>query len=284
MIKLKTFLKILIAFSKRNLRFTIDLFIIFFCSLFNLLRFQKLFDNNIVFVSAADYKYFDNLIKLIDSFYKHLDNTLLIFDIGITEVQNNYLINNYKNLVIKKFDFNQYPKFIEKNFDGKLGSYAWKAIIVNQVLHQSMSKVVWLDAGNLITKRIILLKIALTTSGIVVPTSSNSINKWTHPKTIEYIGINNKNLNKNNYASGLVGFDYNSVKAKKVSDMWSKYSQIEDCIAPPGSSRENHRQDQAILTLLLYKYFFNAPLKKFFYPQTNFIFGVLFHERKIYQF
>ena len=54
------------------------------------------------------------------------------------------------------------------------------------------SKVVWLDAGNLITKKIIFLKIALSASGIVVPTSSNTIKDWTHPKTIEYVGIDNK--------------------------------------------------------------------------------------------
>jgi hypothetical protein len=29
---------------------------------------------------------------------------------------------------------------------------------------------------------------------------------------------------------------------------------IKDCIAPPGSSRKNHRQDQAVFTILYYKF------------------------------
>ena len=151
-------------------------------------------------------------------------------------------------------------------------------------MQECKSKVVWLDAGNLITKKIIFLKIALSASGIIVPTSSNTIRDWTHPKTIEYIGIDNKYLDSNNYASGLIGFDYKSKKANKIADLWSNFSQIQECISPLDSSRENHRQDQAVLTLLLYKYFFTNKFKKFIYPQTNFIFGILFHKRKIYNF
>ena len=151
-------------------------------------------------------------------------------------------------------------------------------------MQECKSKVVWLDAGNLITKKIVFLKIALSASGIIVPTSSNTIRDWTHPKTIEYIGINNKYLDSNNYASGLIGFDYKSKKANKIAELWSNFSQIQECISPPDSSRENHRQDQAVLTLLLYKYFFTNKFKKFIYPQTNFIFGILFHKRKIYNF
>jgi hypothetical protein len=151
-------------------------------------------------------------------------------------------------------------------------------------MNQIKSKVVWIDAGNLITKKIIFLKIALTANGIIVPTSSNTIKDWTHPQTIEYIGINNKYLNKKNFASGLIGFDYDSKKARIISELWSEFSQIQDCISPKGSSRLNHRQDQAVLTLLLYKHFFKGNIKRFIHPQTNFIFGILFHKRKIYNF
>ena len=79
-------------------------------------------------------------------------------------------------------------------------------------------------------------------------------------------------------------FDYNSKNARNISELWNKFSQIQECISPVGSSRLNHRQDQAVLTLLLYKYVFKSSYKKFIYPQTNFIYGILFHKRKIYNF
>ena len=284
MVLIKTWIKILIVFSKRIYRLVIDFILIFFFGLSNLFRYKKLYDDNILFVSAAEKNYFSQLIALIESFLSHSKCRIIIYDIGLEKNQVEKLTKEYPDIEIRTFDFKKYPVFISQYFDGKLGNYAWKPIIVNEVLNEFKSKVVWLDAGNLITSKIIFLKITLTAQGLVVPVSSNKIVDWTHSRTIEYIGLNNKYLNSNNYASGLIGFDYNFSIAKQISSNWSEFSQIQECISPSGSSRENHRQDQAVLTLLLYKYLFKSKFKKFFYPQTNFIYGVLFHRRKIYNF
>lgn len=284
MIKLKTWIKIFIAFTRRVSRFIIDFFLILFYLVYNLVIYRKPYDDNITFVTAAEKNYFNQLKDLLISYNKFLNNSLIIYDIGLEKNQIQYLENNFKDLNIRNFQFDLYPKFVGDYFDDKLGNYAWKPIIVDELMSQNKSKVVWLDAGNIITRKIIFLKISLTALGIVVPTSSNRIKDWTHPKTVDYIGINNKYLNSNNYASGLIGLDYNSDKAKKISELWSTYSKVQECISPTGSSRENHRQDQAVLTLLLYKYIFTNNFKKFIYPQTNFIYGVLFHKRKIYNF
>lgn len=284
MIKLKTWVKVLIVFINRIYRFYLDLIIIFFNLLYNLLIYQKPYDDNIIFVTAAEKNYFFELDSLIESYYKHLNNKFVVYDIGLLKKQSKYLKDKYHQIDLKNFEFSKYPKFISIYDNEKLGNYAWKPIIVQDVMLQNKSKVVWLDAGNLVNRKIIFLKIALTANKIVVPTSSNTIKDWTHPKTIEYIGLNNKYLNKNNFASGLIGFDYNSKNSMKVLEYWSKFSQIQDCISPVGSSRLNHRQDQAVLTLLLYKYWFKSGFKKIFYPQTNFIYGILFHGKKIYNF
>ena len=284
MVKLKTFVKIFLVFNQRIFRFLIDFFIIFINLIYNLVIYKKPYDNDIVFVTAAEKNYFNHLILLINSYYKNLNNQLIVYDIGLDEKQSQYIRDNYQNLILQKFQFEKYPEFISQYFDGKLGNYAWKPIIIDEVLKQNKSKVVWLDAGNLITKKIRFLKIALTRNGIIVPSSSNTIKEWTHPKTIEYIGIQNNILDKRNFASGLVGFDYNLKEARIISELWSEFSQIQECISPKESSRLNHRQDQAVLTLLLYKYFFKGNLKRLMHPQTNFIFGVLFHKRKIYNF
>ena len=191
MIKLKTWVKVAIAFSQRLFRFSIDLLIIFFNLIYNLIIYRKPYQNNIIFVTAAEKNYFKQLDSLLESYYKNLSNKLIVYDIGLEKDQVNYLKDKYEKLNIRIFRFNHYPKFIGEYFDDKLGNYAWKPIIVNELMQECKSKVVWLDAGNLITKKIIFLKIALTASGIIVPTSSNTIRDWTHPKTIEYIGINN---------------------------------------------------------------------------------------------
>ena len=284
MVLIKTWIKILIVFSKRIYRLVIDFILIFFFGMINLLRYKKLYDDNILFISAAEKNYFSQLRSLIETFQDNSKCKLIIYDIGLEKNQVEILKKEYKDIEIRTFDFKKYPEFVSQYFDGKLGNYAWKPIIVNEILEEFKSKVVWLDAGNLINSKIIFLKITLTALGLVVPVSSNRIIDWTHSKTIDLIGLNKKFLKSNNYASGLIGFDYNLSIAKQISAKWSEFSQIQECISPIGSSRDNHRQDQAVLTLLLYKYLFKSKFKKFFYPQTNFIYGVLFHRRKIYNF
>lgn len=284
MIKLKTWLKILFVFSKRIFRFSIDFLLILFFIMNNFFKYGKLYDKNILFVTAAEKNYFSQLITLLKSFKRHLSDKIIVYDLGLEKEQKEYLSRYFNGVEIRKFNFQDNPKFFGEYIDNKLGNYAWKPVIVDELINQYKNKVVWLDAGNIITYKIVFLKISLTALGLVVPVSSNRIVDWTHPKTIEYIGIQNKYLKSNNYASGLIGFDYNLSIAKQISAKWSEFSQIQECISPTGSSRDNHRQDQAVLTLLLYKYLFKSKLRKFFYPQTNFIYGVLFHRRKIYNF
>ena len=59
-------------------------------------------------------------------------------------------------------------------------------------------------------------------------------------------------LNKRNFMAGIVGVNNENVAIKNLIKDWKMYSQIEDCISPPGSNRLNHRQDQSILSMLMY--------------------------------
>ncbi len=284
MIKIKTYIKILITLSQRFLRYIYDLILIVIYSIKNLLLTGKFYEENIIFVTAAEKNYFSQVNSLLESYTKNNNSKLLLYNIGLQYEQKIELTEKYSDIEIRDFDFSKYPSFIGEYFDNKLGNYAWKPIIIDELLNEFKSKVVWLDAGNIINKKIVFLKVALTAKKIIVPKSSNRIIDWTHNKTIEYIGLDSKHFRKNNYASGLIGFDYKSDIAKKISEEWKRFSMIQECIAPKGSSRGNHRQDQAVLTILLYKYLFFNIFAKMTYPKTNFILGVLFHKKRIFDF
>ena len=51
----------------------------------------------------------------------------------------------------------------------------------------------------------------------------------------------------------MVACNYKSEIAKDIINDWYKYSLQQDVIVPEGSSRNNHRQDQSILSILLFK-------------------------------
>ena len=51
----------------------------------------------------------------------------------------------------------------------------------------------------------------------------------------------------------MIGFSSRSTKALNLLNEWFKYSMIREVIAPEGSDKSNHRQDQSLLTLLAYR-------------------------------
>ncbi len=283
MIYIKTTIRKLIVFNRRVAYYFIDQVLLKYFLLLSFVNKNKINENDIVFVTATDSYYFDKVINLLESFFQHSKNEFYLYDLGLKDEQR-ILLKKYKTLKVKKFDFKNNPDFIGKYVDKKLGSYAWKPIIIYDLLLEVKSKVVWLDAGNLINKNIKNLKHFLNVKNIVVPLSSNRVKDWTHPQTIKYIGLDKKNYLRNNYASGLIGFNYNSPDSLRVAKDWKRFAMIEDCIAPKGSNRENHRQDQAVLTLLLYKHIFKSKLIQLTYPRSNFSLGVLFHGRNISDF
>ena len=83
----------------------------------------------------------------------------------------------------------------------------------------------------------------------------------------------NSILRKRNISGGIVGFAKNSSLVDDLLDEWYKHSINEEIIAPTGSSRSNHRQDQAILSVLIHK--FKLSLLT---PRTHRIFGILKHQ------
>lgn len=62
--------------------------------------------------------------------------------------------------------------------------------------------------------------------------------------------LENHELEKRNRSGGVVGFCYSSKLARQILGKWKNLSLKKNYIAPQGSSRSNHRQDQSILSCL----------------------------------
>ncbi len=82
-------------------------------------------------------------------------------------------------------------------------------------------------------------------------------------------------LKSNNLASGIVSVLLSNEDALSVIQKWKELSYDQNCIAPVGSDRSNHRQDQAILTVLCELAGFN---KKGWYRILNPRYNILIHQ------
>ena len=251
--------------------FLIDIF------LFVLIIFKKRINKNeFKIVTVADSNFFEDLNNLLNSiklFESNLD--VVIYDIGLRNDDKKFLIEHF-DYKIKKFNFEQYPAFINLyDSDSKLGSYAWKALIIQKEYSKGKKNIIYLDAGCMLRKSLRLLKFVVLRNGLFSPASSDNIKRWTHPTSLEKMNVSRNLLKKRNFTAGCIGLAIHHDNISNIVSKWAKYSKDQDVIAPKGSSRLNHRQDQAILNILIHQ-----NLNSFMIFRTQKIFGILTHQNK----
>ncbi|KAF9149044.1 hypothetical protein BG015_009182, partial [Linnemannia schmuckeri] len=115
--------------------------------------------------------------------------------------------------------------------------------------------VLWLDSGDRVSTPFLRwLPSFLLQNGMWSPQSQDDMQTWTHPGLLEYFhdSIDNYAPGESNCNGAAMAFDVrNHTIRGGIMREWVECARIKDCIAPEGSSRANHRQDQAALTYLV---------------------------------
>jgi hypothetical protein len=179
---------------------------------------------------------------------------LEVLDLGLSTTEVNELTSlrdGVAPIIAKKFDFSCFPDFFNIQVDA--GCYAWKPAAINASLRDaSTSMLVWLDAGCIVQPGFREAWVsALSKTPVISPRSSGTIRDWAHPACIRALGIGADVLKRPNLSGGVVGFHLADPRAKKLAARWLRWAHDRSVIAPHGSSRENHRQDQTLLSILI---------------------------------
>jgi len=209
-------------------------------------------NKNFIIVTGSDSLHYKNLKQLLSSIMIHEKKTkVLVFDLGLKNIEKNELRKKFKKIEIRKFDYSRYPKYF--NIKINAGEYAWKPVIISNTLNEFKCSIFWMDAGNVVSSRLNTIRKILNLTGFYSPFSDGKIYTWTHFKTLKFLKASNKIINKRNLSGGCVGVNYKFNNVKKVINRWKDCSLIKDCIAPNGSNKKNHRQDQAVLSVLAHQ-------------------------------
>jgi hypothetical protein len=207
------------------------------------------------------------ILTLINFIKNHIDkiNTvpLIIYDLGLSD-SNKKIIEELimgHHIIIKIFDYSLYPEHVNINtHNGLYCSYAFKPIcIYNECIHEPTIPHLWLDSANLFSIDTVHQMIqSINTFGVYSPVGNyektiESI-ELNHPVTLQKLGL----TEHEHYHSlqtrhaCVVGVKYANPCGKNILDNWHKCSLQEDIIIPHGSSRNNHRQDQTVLSALMF--------------------------------
>lgn len=186
---------------------------------------------------------------------------IVVYNLGMNRTQLpilDQLVDNGLIDDLETFDYFKYPRFWDIAINA--GEYAWKTGILNEArvkyANDSNGILVWLDSGNILTPEFLrhVPNTIRKNDGFWSPSSSKTIGVWTHPGMLDYYNVKGEDYNHFSNCNGAV-FGVDAGNQTIVDTMivpWFNCGLDKNCIAPPGSSRKNHRQDQAALTLLAY--------------------------------
>lgn len=210
-----------------------------------------------IILTAADAFYFRTFCQFVYSYHKHKEyknSNLICFDLGFSEEQNGHLTKLQKkvpNLSVRKFDFSKYPEFVRLEHK----TYSFKPIIVKEIFEEQKGNLLWLDSATILNGPLVYVWDQINQHGVYAPIGgSGTLKEWTVQATLDYMEVPKEHYSNRNICGCMCGFGYHNRDIRDLVSAWEKFSLIHECIKPEGAGRENHRDDQSLLTILLYKY------------------------------
>jgi len=225
--------------------------------------------DDLVIVSGADSTHYLSLTNLLRSLYVCMpESKVVVFDLGMTDTENVELAKRFKKVEFRKFDYSKYPAYF--NIRVNAGQYAWKPAIIADTMNEFKRPVIWMDAGTLIHARLDRTRNVIKEHGLFIRKSVLNclISRCIHPETLRYLGLPDKWLDSLDFEAGFIGVDYANIKVREIINRWKECALVRECIAPEGSNKSNHRQDQAVLTVLIYL-FLSDEMSSFLSDETS---------------
>ncbi|MBW8866705.1 MAG: hypothetical protein JF610_05115 [Acidobacteria bacterium] len=214
-----------------------------------------------VVVTAASSNHAGPLRYMLDSLCR-LGARVECYDLGLTAAEVRTL-PRWAGLLYHKFDYAAHPPHLD--VDVNAGEYAWKPVIVADVVDRlraagDAADVLWADAGSYFHELAPIASRVRASGGLWVRRSSGTMRQWTHPSMFARLGaVAADYADRRNADATLIGFAIASAGAAACQRLydtviapWRACALDRECIAPAGSSRKNHRQDQAVLSYLVH--------------------------------
>lgn len=213
-------------------------------------------------VTAASSNHAGALRYLLESL-RRLDARVDCYDLGLSASERASL-PKWPQLVLHRFNYEAYPRYLD--IEVNAGEYAWKPVIVAEVVERARAEggrehVLWCDAGTYFDALNPVDQLIGDSRGVWVRRSSGTMRQWTHPGMLTYFKADFHHYgDRPNADATLIGFATGhaeeAVRERVYHEIvvpWRACALTRDCIAPPGSSRTNHRQDQAALSYFVHR-------------------------------
>ena len=216
----------------------------------------------IALATGSSSNHFEELLAHIDRVPLFFPNKILIvYDLGLSK-QEVTKLRNIPFVEYRKFNFVRYPEHVEN-----LHTYAWKPLIVQQLLNQ-YGGVMWMDSSIILTRNItyLLERMVKLQTGFLfyLPGAEHSIVSATHPQMLQYLPMADLEAMTDEMNQGGGILILNTPEVLRDIFRWVLVCALhKGCITPKGSKRfcdfkfpkDNfggcHRYDQSMMSIIV---------------------------------
>ena len=196
--------------------------------------------------------------------------SFLYIDLGMNDDERDILFSHFDTIkqiqnkmestgfiAYRRFNWSSFPKWMWlKGNPFRQDGYAWKVISFLDGAFAWKGIAMWNDGGNVFRRGMSRELTNARVDGIYSPPSTGKQYRWTYKDTSDFLLKHNLIQHYYKYdpnASGtMIIIDWsNSNVVNKVVYPLYQCAFTQKCITPRGSNKDNHRQDQAVLSALL---------------------------------
>ncbi|KAJ8035356.1 hypothetical protein HOLleu_22555 [Holothuria leucospilota] len=219
--------------------------------------------NRLVLVTACSSDHYNEAMGFIGSAQKQMPGKkIIVYDLGLNQRMREKM-KSLCHVELRSFPFQAYPPHV-----GSLHTYAFKPILINLALNE-FGAIYYGDSSIRFLKSLkeLLPGIERHHGFMTVIRGFDPKHKQedvTHhyfltvPEMFKKLKVNrdeyfNSNFSAPHVQPGTQLIINSTTIQSKLMQPWLHCALEQTCIAPPGSSRRNHRQDASAISLLVYK-------------------------------
>lgn len=204
-----------------------------------------------IIVTAADHRFARTLFQFLLSAARHGEDrkaAWIVYDLGLTAEDRAVLAGRFGWAAVRTFRFSDYPPHVALS----AGSYAWKPLIIREVVRTAPGRVLWFDSATVLKRPLDAVLAELGFQGFWGLRSQMPLEKKCDPRVMDALVVPPEARHFREYAAGAVGFDTRLPLGQELVEAWSDHALIPDHIVPPDYA-PFHKHDQALLNCLLAK-------------------------------
>lgn len=202
---------------------------------------------SITFVTGANEPYARCLHLMLRSAERHgLVESIrwIVYDLGLSQASRDGLAERFPWIEFKPFDFSAWPPHAAL----ARGSYAWKPIVIHEVVEAADGIVVWFDSATVFKAGMEHVIEAVRRDGVYLLCGQSPMSERCEPAILGKLRFPRPLYGSRERCAGVIGIDAGNPVARRLTREWFELSLDEETIQPKRRTIQRHMHEQALLS------------------------------------